>query len=208
MVDIPMNLKTAKEIIATYPQRKPSEIAEAVDVLYQEFGTYQAITREIGKSDKFWIMRHRISQLPEGIRWKIDEGHITIGQGYQIARLKREADQWLLAIAIIEARCLTAKECGKVVNLVLNEDKSIKDSLSILGDIHFDEIQPLSLPLGSDVWIEICKIVWERCQKWEDLCYQFVRQGVNVDFQEIASQLEKLASDLRNAVKTYSPDQI
>jgi hypothetical protein len=197
MVGIPMNIETAKEIIAVHAENKPSEIAEAVDVLYQEFGTYQAITREIGKSDKYWIMRHRISQLPSGIHWKIDEGHITMGQGYQIARLKREADQWLLAIAIVEAKFLTAKKCGKVVNLVLNENKSITESLSIVASIHFDEIQPLSLPLGSDVWIEICKIAWARCQKWEDLCYQFVRQGVEVDFREVASQLEKLASDLR-----------
>ena len=199
MVDIPMNLKTAKQIITEHPQRKLSEIIEAVDVLYQEFGTYQAITQEIGKSDKFWIMRHRISQLPSGIRWKIDAGQISIGQGYQIARLQREDDQWLLAIAIIEARCLTAKECQKVVTLVLSEDKSMVDSLRILADIRFDEIQPLSLPLGSDVWISICKIAWERGQKWEDLCYQFVRQSVDIDFQEIATQLEKLASDLRQA---------
>ena len=201
VVDIPMDLKTAKAIIVDHVQRKPSEIAEAVDVLYREFGTYQAITQEMGKSDKFWIMRHRISQLPGGIRWKIDEGHIGIGQGYQIARLKREEDQWLLAIAIIEARPLTAKECRKVVNLVLNENKSITESLSIAASIHFDEIQPLSLPLGSDVWVEICKIAWTRYQKWEDLCYQLVRQGVDVDFQELASQLEKLASDLRNSGK-------
>ena len=32
-----------------------------------------------------------------------------MGQGYQIARLKREEDQWLLAIAIVEAKYLTAK---------------------------------------------------------------------------------------------------
>lgn len=194
-----MNPKTARKIIAAHTENKPSEIAEAVDVLYQEFGTYQAITQEIGRSDKFWIMRHRIFKLPSGIRWKIDEGQISIGQGYQIARLKSEEDQWLLAIAIIEARSLTAKECQKVVTLVLSEDKSMVDSLRILADIRFDEIQPLSLPLGSDVWISICKIAWERDQKWEDLCYQFVRQGVDIDFQKVATQLEKLASDLRQA---------
>lgn len=196
-----MNLKTAKATIAAHTESKPSDIAKAVDVLYQEFGTYQAITQEIGKSDKFWIIRHRISQLPIGIRWKIDEGQITVGQGYQISRLKHEDDKWLLAIAIIEAKCLTAKACEKVVNLVLNEDKSIKDSLRILTDIHFDQIKPLSLPIGSDIWIEICKIAWERFQKWEDLCYQLVRQGVNIDYQEVASQLEKLASDLRSVGK-------
>lgn len=196
-----MNLKTAKQIIVEHPQRKPSEITEAVDVLYQEFGTYQAITQKIGRSDKFWIMRHRISQLPSGIRWQIDQGNIGIGQGYQIARLRREEDQWLLAIAIIEARCLTAKKSRRVVNLVLNGEKSMKESLSISANIHFDKIQPLSLRLGSDIWIEICKIAWTQHQKWQDLCYQLVRQGVDVDLQEIASQLEKLASDLRNVGK-------
>lgn len=198
-----MNLKTAKKTIAAHTQSKPSEIAKAVDALYQKFGTYQAITQEIGKSDKFWIMRHRISQLPIGILWKIDEGQIGIGQGYQISRLKHEDDQWLLAIAIIEAKCLTAKECEKVVNLVLNEETSIKDSLRVLADIHFDELQPLSLPLKSDIWIEICKIAWERSQKWEDICYQLVRQGVDIDYQEVASQLEKLASDLRSAGENW-----
>lgn len=39
-----MNLKTAKETVAAHTQSKRSDIAKAVDVLYQEFGTYQAIT--------------------------------------------------------------------------------------------------------------------------------------------------------------------
>ena len=122
---------------------------------------------------------------------------IGIEQGYQISRLKQEEDQWLLAIAIIETKTLTAKQCGKVVNLVLNEDKSIRDSLSTLAGVRFDKIQELLLPLGSEIWLAICKIAWARCQKWEDLCYQLVLQGVDVDLQKIASQLEELASDLR-----------
>ena len=196
-----MDSKTAKSIIDTPKQRKPSQIAKAVDALYQEFGSYQAITQEIGRSDKFWIMRHRIFQLPVGIRWKIDEGHIGIEQGYQISRLKLEEDQWLLAIAITETKGLTAKECGKVVNFVLKKNMSIKDSLNMLADIRFDKIQELLLPLGSDIWLAICKIAWARSQKWEDLCYQLVLQGIDVDYHKIASQLEKLAADLRGAGK-------
>ena len=156
----------------------------------------------MGKSDKFWIVRHRISQLPVGILWKVDEGYIGIEQAYQITRLKQEEDKWILAIAIVEVKGLTAKECGKVVNAVLNAGKSIVDSLSILVGIHFDEIQPLSLPLGSDIWTEICKIAWTQRQKWEDLCYQLVRQGVDVNIQEVASQLEGLAVDLRRSGRT------
>ena len=194
-----MDLKIAKKIIAASNRSKPSELAKAVDVLYQELGTYQSITQEVGRSDKFWIMRHRISRLPVGIRWKMDEGLIGIEQGYQISRLEQEEDQWILAIAIIEMKSLTAKECGKVVNLVINDDKSIRDSLSVLAGIHFDKIQQLLLPLGSEIWIAICKIAWARGQKWEDLCYHLVLQGINVDLQETASQLEKLAVDLRYA---------
>lgn len=192
-----MDLKTARTLIDTPEQRKPSEIAKAVDVCYQELGSYQAITQSIGKSDKFWIMRHRIFQLPLGIRWKIDEGQIGIEQGYQISRLKQEEEQWLLAIAITETKGLTAKECGKIVNFVLRKGKSITDSLNMLADIRFDKIQELLLPLGADIWLAICKIAWARNQKWEDLCYQLVLQGIQVDYQKVASQLEKLASDLR-----------
>ncbi len=197
-----IDIETARKIVGAHDQKKPSEVAKAVDVLYQALGTYQSITREMGKSDKFWIVRHRISQLPIGILWKIDEGDIGIEQAYQITRLKQEEDQWILAIAIIEAKGLTAKECGKVVNLVLKEGKSIMDSLHILVDIHFDKIQPLMLPLGSDVWVAICKIAWTQGQRWEDLCYQLVLQGINVDVQEVASQLETLALDLRQSGRT------
>ncbi|MCY4567138.1 MAG: hypothetical protein OXD49_02410 [Candidatus Poribacteria bacterium] len=197
-----IDIETARKIVGAHDQKKPSEVAKAVNVLYQAFGTYQSITREMGKSDKFWIVRHRISQLPVGILWKVDEGYIGIEQAYQITRLKQEEDKWILAIAIVEVKGLTAKECGKVVNVVLNGGKSIMDSLSILVGIHFDEIQPLSLPLGSDIWTEICKIAWTQRQKWEDLCYQLVRQGVDVNIQEVASQLEGIAVDLRRSGRT------
>jgi len=201
VIAVEMDIETARKIVSTHDEKKLSEVAKAVNVLYQEFGTYQSITREIGKSDKFWIVRYRISQLPVGILWQIDEGHIGIEQAYQVTRLKRGEDQWLLAIAIVEAKGLTTKQCRKVVNLVLNEDMSIMDALSILAGIQFDKIQPLLLPVGSDVWIAICKIAWTQHQRWEDLCYQLVLQGLGIDFQAIASQLEKLASDLRQAGK-------
>ncbi len=194
-----MDIEIARKIVCAHDEKKLSEVAKAVDVLYQAFGTYQSITREMGKSDKFWIIRHRIFQLPAGILWKVDEGHIGIEQAYQITRLKQEEDQWVLAIAIVEAKGLTGKECRKVVNLVLKGGKSIMDSLRVLVGIRFDKIQPLLLPLGTDVWIAICKIAWAQRQRWEDLCYQLVLQGIGVDIQEVASQLERLALDLRQA---------
>ena len=197
-----MNINAARELLTAKDARKPSEIAEAVDVLYRELGTYQAIAQQVGKSDKFWGSRHRIFQLPAGIRWKIDEGKIGIEQGYQISRLRNEEDQWLLAVAIIETKDLTAEECKNVVNLVLNEGESIRDAFSVLAGIRFDKIEPLVFPLGFDIRLEICKVAWTRSQEWADFCYQLILQGIDVDIKEVARQLEKLASDLRKAGAT------
>lgn len=197
-----MDTHTAREILSSQDSKKPSLIAKAVDVLYKELGTYQAIADQAGKSESFYNERHRIFQLPAGIQWKIDEGKISLTQGVQISRLKDEADQWLLAVAIIEAEDLTAEECKNVVNLVLNEDQSIRDALGVLAGIRFDKIQPLLLPLGFDIRLEICKVAWAQHSEWGDLCYQLILQGLDVDIEAIASQLENLVSDLRKVGKT------
>ena len=194
-----MDANTAREILSAEEAKKPSEIAKAIDILYQELGTYQAIAQQVGRSKFFYNERHRIFQLPVGIQWKIDEGKISLKQGSQISRLKDEEDQWLLAVAIIEAKDLTAEECKNAVDLVLNEKKPIREALSVLAGIRFDKIQPIVFPLGFDIRLEICKIAWTRSQEWADLCYQLILQGIDVDIKEVACQLEKLASDLRTA---------
>ena len=204
-----MDAKTAKEILNTYGERKLSQIAEAVDVLYQEFGTYEAIAQQVGMSRKFWIARHRIFHLPIGIQWKIDQDQISIAHAYHIFRLETEEEQWLLAIAIIEAENLTADECKAVVDLVLKKDKPmlIKEALSIRAGIHFDKTHPLLLPLPFEIWFAICKLAWARGTNWEDLTYQLILHGLNdVDLEEVACQFEgaaaqlmKYAEDLRKA---------
>ena len=197
-----MDTNAAKEILGSYEGKLPSEIGNAVDVLYPGFGTYKAIAEQFGRSEGFWSVRHRIYQLPAGIRWKVDKGQISIDQSSQVFRLKNDEDRWLLAMAIIETENLTANECGNVVNLVLKEDKSIREALSVSAGIRFDKIQPLVLPLGFDIRLAICKRAWALSQEWEDLIYQFILQGIDVDIKEIALQLEKLASDMHKAGKT------
>ena len=197
-----MDTETARVILGSYAGKKPSEIGNAVDVLYPGFGTYKAIAKEFGRSDRFWSTRHRLFQLPAGIRWKIDEGQISTEQGIEISKLKNEEEQWLLAFTITETQNLTAKECQNVVNLVLKEEKSIREALGVSTGIRFDKIQPLLLPLGFDIRLAICKRAWARCQEWEDLIYQLILQGIDVDIKEIASRLEKLASDLHKAGET------
>ncbi len=194
-----MDEKTAREILTNHTGKKPSEIGAAVDVLYETFGTYALIAQEFGRAGSFWSVRHRFCQLPAGIRWKIDEGQIGITQGEQILKLEDEEDQWLLAIAIIETDSFTATESGNVVNLVLKENNSIREALSISAGIRFDKTHPLLLPFPFDVWLAICKRAWGEHQNWADLTYQLILQGLAVDPEEVACQLEKLASDLRKS---------
>lgn len=193
-----MNATTAREHLSDPGGKTPCEIGEAVDVLYPEYGSYVTIARKFGKSTMFWSTRHRLFQLPEGIRWKIDERQIGVEQGYQISRLTNDEDQWVLALAIIEEEDLTIKECQNVVNLVLNQEKSVRDALSVSAGIRFDTI-PLLLPLDFDIRLSICKIAWKQCQNWENLCYRLILQGIDVDIREVARQLEELAADLRKA---------
>lgn len=197
-----MKVETAEEILSTYDERKPSEIGNAVDILYKELRTYKAIVQQFGRSEGFWSVRHRIYQLPAGIRWKVDGGQISIDQSYQISRLENYEDQWLLAMVIIETENLTAAECRNVVDLVLKGNKSIREALSISAGIRFEKIQSLVLPLKFDIRLAICKRAWGQGQEWKDLAYQFILQGIDVDIKEVVSQLEQLTSDLRKAGET------
>lgn len=197
---------TAKDILTTQGH-KPSKIGEAVDVLLETFKTYQSIKKEFGRSEDFWSIRHRIYQLPEGIKWKVDEGQIAIGQAEQLIRLDNEEDQWLLAIAIIESVNLTATESRNVVNLVLNENTPIREALGVSAGIHFDKTYPLVLPLPFDTWFSICKRAWTEGKNWADHTYELILQGLEVNPEKVACQLEKLASDLRRTNRTKQDDQ-
>jgi hypothetical protein len=193
-----MEEKAAIEYLTAPEGKKPSEIGKAVDVLYQKYHSYKAIAQQLNVSPNFLNSRHRIFQLPKGIQWKIDQGQIGITQGYEISRLKNKDDQWLLALAIIEEK-LTLDECKNVVNRVSKQNDSIRDALSVSAGVRFDKIQTLLLPLEFDIRLEICRLAWDLCKNWEDLCYQLIRQGIDVDIKKVGSQLEALASNLREA---------
>ena len=194
-----MDVKTAIEYLTSPAKRKASEIGKAVDVLYQEYHTYKAISQQlVGISPNFLSKRHGVFQLPEGIQWKIDEGYIGKEQGYQISRLKEEDDQWLLAFTVVEEK-LSTKECEDVLNGVLTQNRSLKEALSISTGCRFDKIQPLLLPIGFDIWFAISRVAWNQKEKWEDLCYRLIRQGLNVDVREVVNKLKALATDLEKA---------
>lgn len=193
-----MEGKVAIEYLTAPKGKKPSEIGEAVDVLYQKDPSYKAIAQQLGISPKFLSKRHCIFQLPEGIQWKIDEEYIGIDKGYQIYRLKKEDDQWLLAFTIVEEK-LSTKECEDVVNAMLKQNCSLEEVLGTSIGVRFDKIQTLLLPVSFDIRLAICRAAWRQRENWEDLCYRLIRQGLDVDIQGVASQLRALAADLQKA---------
>lgn len=199
-----MNVDEAMACLAT-PDIKLSEEGEAVDILYRQYGTYSLISDKLNmegirRSSNFLNTRHRIFQLPEGIRWKVDEKRIGVTQAYQISRIENERDQWLLAISVVE-KDLSPTECERVVNLVSNQGNSVKEALSVVAGVRFEEISPptLLLPVGVDLWFDLIRSAWSREENWEDLCYQLIREGIDVNLKEVAVQLESLASTLREA---------
>ena len=182
--------------------KTPSELGEAVDVLYQEYRTYEQIAQQLPVSSNFLRSRHRIFQLPKGIRWKVDQGEIGITQADQITRLRDEEAQWLLAITAIEKN-LKAAECESVVNLVLKEKWSIRNALSAVNGVRFEEISPpvLLLPIGVDFWFALIRASWGEGKDWQDLCYQLIREGVDVDVRDVATQLEVIAKDFSTRIE-------
>ncbi len=190
-----MDESSAVDCLTNRSEKKPSEIGQAVDVLYQVHGTHAKIVQELQLNvggDYLRSMR-RIFHLPKGIRWKVDKGQIKVPQGYEISRLEDEDDQWMLAITIVEKN-LKAKECKNVVNLVLNKGRTMRDALSTATGVRFEEINPpvLLLPIGVDFWFDLSKAAWQQGEEWEDLCYRIIRQGIDIDPKEVREDAKSL----------------
>ena len=192
-----MEEKIAREYLTAPEGKKLSEVGEAVDVLYQKYHSYKAIAQQVGSvSDKFLGSRHRIFQLPTGIRWKVDQGEIGVKHSYEISRLENEDDQWLLALAISEQK-LTLDECKNIVNRVSDQNVSIGEALSVSTGIRFDETKPLILPIPPELWISMSRAAWNQGKNWEDLCYHFIRQGIVFNMEQIESEFEAIESAIR-----------
>ena len=52
------------------------------------------------------------------------------------------------------------------------------------------------LPVSVDFWFALIRASWGKHKDWQDICYQLIREGVDVDTKEVADQLEALAKDV------------
>ncbi|MDP8228562.1 MAG: hypothetical protein P9M15_03820 [Candidatus Electryoneaceae bacterium] len=189
-----MDIETAKDYIQSSDDRRPSELGEAVVLLYQEYGSYKIISAEIGLSSNRLSQYHRIFKLPEGIRWQVDERKINIAQAMQISRLKDQEDQWLLAFTVVTKK-LSLKDTQEAVNAVIKHNRPLRDVLHDLIGIRFDQVErPLLLLFSFEERFKMSRVAWTKKLDWSDFCLEAIRTATQVDVQQIVNELKRLVS--------------
>ena len=196
-----MNKDVARQYLTCPQNRKPSEIGEAVDALYAEYGTYDEMAAHFTLSSTTLSYRHRIFKLPEGIRWKVDEGKIKIGSAVEISRLKNEDDQWLLAFSIIDEN-LDYETCKSIVTRVLTYNDSMADALRNVASIGCDKVDTLLVPLTFQERLALSRQAWSDHNDWDEFCHQLLRKGditrwVRDYLQTIGETTDSLSSRLQ-----------
>ena len=195
----------ARAIVQNYKREPLTLVGEAIELLKGEDRTYDDVAREVGVSHSTISKYHRLSQLPDGIRWKVEQGELPVLHALQICRLKDENDQWLLAFAIVDAgkEALTAKESQRAVDDVRRSGEPMADVLTRLFGFEFDRTVSLLLPV--DYWLRfrISRAAWNRQDEWKNLAYDILSQWLDgrafsstADLHEISVQLIKAATRL------------
>ncbi len=204
-----MDVIAAKGILENYNAHHLDRVGEAIEVLKEKYGTYEAIAAEVGPNQHTISKYYRLSKLPEGIRWKVEEGELSGEAAVQICRLKDENDQWVLAFAIVDAgkEALTARECKEVVEDVRETGRPVEEVLTQRFGFDFDST--VLFPLLVDYWFrfKVCRAAWNRQKEWKSLVNEILKQwlngrefsstadlkGISRELIDAASRLEELA---------------
>lgn len=190
-----MDSQTARDWLNDAGDRKPSELGEAVDVLYRELGSYKAIAKEVALSPKRLSDLHRVFLLPEGIRWQFNKGKILIGHVEQISRLQGE-EQWLLVFTIVQEK-ISVKDSKAVVDGVIKRGRKLRDVLYDMIGVRFDQVNPLLLPFTFEESFKISRAAWGKKLEWADFSLKAIEEATRVDIDHIARELVSLAHQLR-----------
>lgn len=213
-----MDAEEAKFILENPDGKKLSEIGEAIDVLLPQYrpknrtkGGYKELSEEIGRKRikisgrrrSFTLSElHSIYRMPQGIRWKIDLEKIGASQGVEIARLKCEEDQWILALAV-DAKQMSVTKCGKIVSLALRKPKadekdySLREALGSVAGIRFRDISRVMEMLSPEEWIAVSKEAWHRKMDWQDFfhCLATEKQSVLSDIEKWVERIRRWMRD-------------
>ena len=216
-----MDAEEAKFILEDPDGKKLSEIGEAIDVLLPQYrpknrtkGGYKWLSEKIGKVSGYkrsftpskLSKFHSIYRLPQGIRWKIDLEKIGASQGVEIARLKSEEDQWVLALAV-DAKQMSAKDCRAIVNLVPEKPEageknySLREALGIVSGIRFRDIPRVMEMLSPEEWIAVSKEAWNRKMDWQDFFHRLATEKQSV-LSDIEKRVEQISRWMRDFPKS------
>jgi len=190
-----MDSKTARDWLNDARDRKPSEMGEAVDVLYRELGSYEAIAKEVTMSPKRLSDLRRVFLLPDGISWQVDERKIQLGHVEQISRLQ-EDDQWLLAFTIVREK-ISVKNSKEVVDGVIKIGRKLRDILNDMVGVRFDQVESLLLPFTFEESLKISRAAWSKKLEWADFSLKAIEEATRVDLDDIARKLASILDQLR-----------
>ena len=202
-----MDIIAARETLENHKDEPLDKLGEAIEVLKEEYGTHEGIAAQVGPSQATISKYYRLSKLPEGIRWKVEEGELSGEAAVKICRLKEENDQWVLAFAIVDAAndVLTTRECKEVVEDVRETGRPVEEVLTYRFGFDFDKTVSLLLPIRYWFRFKICRAAWNRQQEWKNLAYEILRQWLDgreflstADLHEISQELIDAANRLED----------
>jgi hypothetical protein len=192
-----VDLDKARACLNSPTKKKPSEIGEAVNLLFLEFRSYKKIAEQVELSPERISVFHRVYKLPKGIQWQVDNGKILIGHAMQISRLN-ENNQWLLAFVIVEEK-ISVKDSRTVVNAVINSEQELSNVLKSITGIDSNNIKAQLLPLSFSERFQISRSAWGKEMSWVDFNLKSIMEATRVDIEQIADELTKI-------VKKINPD--
>ena len=205
-----MEISDAKAVVQNYRQQSLAALGEAISVLKKKYDTYEKIAKQVSPSAKTIGLYYRLSQLPDGIRWKIQEGEIGLSLAEQVCRLKDENDQWVLAYAIVDAaqdRSIMEQEWKGAVDEVLRTGRSMKEVLEERLGAASDKTVVTPVSFDYSFRFKLCRAAWNRQKNWADLVYDIINEwldgrefsstadlkGISRELIDAASRIEELA---------------
>lgn len=202
-----MDIEYAKNIVNKHQEQSIGLLGEAIDCLLTKYGNYKSIASNVKLSAGTISKYHKISKLPHGILWQLQEGNISFGIAEQLARLDSEDDQWRLAFFVVDTGhgSFSVQDCQEVVTAIKKRKQSAEVVLKELTGETFEKIKPLILPVGFEFRFALARASWNHEIEWTDLCFRVINEWLKKreTIEGIGNTLNNL-SQIETTIKNLS----
>ncbi|HHX23492.1 MAG TPA: hypothetical protein GX723_05710, partial [Thermoanaerobacterales bacterium] len=202
-----MDIECAKDIVNKHQEQSIELLGKAIDCLLTQYGNYKNIASNVKLSAVTISKYHKISKLPHGILWQLQEGNISLGIAEQLARLDSEDDQWCLAFFVVDTGrgSFSVQDCQEVVTAIKKRKQSAKVVLKELTGETFEKIKPLILPVGFEFRFALARASWNHEIEWTDLCFRVINEWLKKQktIQNVDNVLDDLAQ-IETTIKNLS----